>query len=233
MTNNCKSVQNAILSLSICLVLCSCVSNKAKILIIGDSISIGYTPYVKESLRQKAQVYHNPKNAQHTKVGLKKINSWVKKKNWDIIQFNWGLWDMCYRVHDKKPPNKDIINGTITVELEEYATNLDSIISIIKMNSNAKLIFVTTTHVPDNNKGRHSEDVHSYNQTAKNVMKKNGVAINDIYDQSVIIHNQLGKAKDDAHYSTTGYQELGKLITPFLEKELKKLPRVASLQQHK
>ena len=41
-----------------------------KVLIIGDSISIGYTPYVKELLAGKAIVKHNPGNAEDTVKGL-------------------------------------------------------------------------------------------------------------------------------------------------------------------
>ena len=47
---------------------------KPKILILGDSISIGYTPFVKQQLSDKAIVVHNPGNAEHTGTGLGKIN---------------------------------------------------------------------------------------------------------------------------------------------------------------
>ena len=75
---------------------------KPKILIIGDSISIGYTPFVKENLIEKAIVKHNPGNAQHSGTGLKKVKEWIGDEDWDIIQFNWGLWDLCYRHPDAK-----------------------------------------------------------------------------------------------------------------------------------
>ncbi len=48
-----------------------------KILIIGDSISIGYTPFVEEFFSGKAIVTHNPGNAQHTGTGLRNIEEWV------------------------------------------------------------------------------------------------------------------------------------------------------------
>lgn len=75
---------------------------KQKVLIVGDSISIGYTPFVKESLKEVAEVVHNPGNAKHTGNGLKHIEDWIGDEQWDIIHFNWGLWDLCYRHPDSK-----------------------------------------------------------------------------------------------------------------------------------
>ncbi len=60
---------------------------KKKILIIGDSISIGYTPFVEQALADVAEVVHNKGNAEHTGTGLKNISEWLGNEDWDIIQF--------------------------------------------------------------------------------------------------------------------------------------------------
>ena len=97
---------------------------------------------------------HNEGNAEHTSTGLRKINEWLGNETWDVIQFNWGLWDICYRNLDSKEQgHRDKINGTITCTQEEYKNNLDSLVKILKR-TNAKLIFVTTTYVPQNESGR-------------------------------------------------------------------------------
>jgi hypothetical protein len=216
---------------SLCFILSSCISNKPKILIIGDSISMGYTPLVRKQLKKQARIYHNPKNAQHTGVGLKNSNNWIKKEKWDIIQFNWGLWDMCYRIPEiNHPKNKDKTTGIITNNKYEYATNLDSIVETIKRQTNAKLVFVTTTHVPEQDAGRYANDVTAYNDTAKIIMKKHGVCINDIHKQSIIIHNNFGKGSNDVHYYKEGYKKLSDLISIFLEKQLKKNSNEDSLR---
>jgi len=195
---------------------------KTNILIIGDSISIGYTPFVKNFFLDKATVLHNDGNAQHTGTGLKKIEEWLGNKNWDVIQFNWGLWDLCYRHSDSKEyGNRDKINGKPEFTIDEYASNLDSLVAIIKKKSNAKLIFVTTTYVPKDEPGRRKSDVEKYNKAAKLVMKKHNILINDIYEQSIAIHNRYGKGSKDVHYTTIGYNKLSELIINFLETELK------------
>ena len=124
-------------------------TEKPKILIIGDSISIGYTPFVKEGLSSKFDVFHNPGNAQHTGTGLENISKWIGNQDYDIIQFNWGLWDLCYRHPESKHQgNRDKVNGKVTYSIEEYKANLDTIIKILKTKTKAKLVFVTTTYVP-------------------------------------------------------------------------------------
>lgn len=197
---------------------------KPKILIIGDSISIGYTPYVEEKFGDQAIVKHNPGNAQHTGTGLEKIEEWLGDEDWDIIQINWGLWDLCYRhPSSKEYGDRDKINGAITFSLDEYKANLDSLVTLIQSKSEAKMIFVTTTYVPENEAGRFKSDVQKYNQAAKEVMNEHGVIINNLYESSVSIHKKYGKGKTDVHFKPRGYKQLGEIIFQFLLKELEVL----------
>jgi hypothetical protein len=216
-----KSTIKYLFFITVCFFIFGCVSKKPNILIIGDSISVGYTPYVAKFLRGKARVYHNPKNAEHTSTGIENIVSWLKKEQWEIVQFNWGLWDICYRNLGKKhPDNKDKTNGIITTNKNDYAANLDSIVSMIKKNTKAKLIFVTTTHVPEENDGRYPKDVVLYNDTAKIIMNNNGVLVNDLHEYSVNLHEKFARGKGDVHYTSEGYKKLGESVSNFLEKEL-------------
>lgn len=203
------------------LVFCGFSNKKSKILIVGDSISIGYTPFVKENLKNKAIVKHNPGNAQHTGTGLKKIKEWIGNENWNIIQINWGLWDLCYRHKDAKVyGNRDKVNGKITYSLEEYGRNLEQIIKTIKQVSDAEIIFVTTSYIPKNEAGRFHKDAQKYNKVAKRIMKKHDVIVNDIYKKSKAIHKIHGKGEDDVHYNKNGYKALGEIISKFLSKEI-------------
>ena len=198
------------------------IEEKPKILIIGDSISIGYTPFVQEKFGESAIVVHNPGNAQHTGTGLDKIEEWIGEEDWDIIQFNWGLWDLCYRHPDSKEyGNRDKINGTLTYSLEEYQANLDALVTKIQKLSDAKLIFVSTTYVPENEAGRFKKDPKKYNQVTKKIMKEHGVLINDLYKPSISIHKSNGLGDNDVHYTPEGYKQLAEIIYEFLEKEIR------------
>lgn len=191
-----------------------------KILIIGDSISIGYTPFVKEALKDKAIVKHNPGNAQHSGTGLLKLDEWIGDEDWDIIQFNWGLWDLCYRHADSKVQGKrDKTNGKQTFSIEEYEKNLSELVLRLKQ-TKAKLIFVTTSYVPNGEAGRFTGDDLNFNKVAKEVMKENNVLMNDINKASKKIHKKHKKAEGDVHYTKEGYKLLSAKIIETLEKQL-------------
>lgn len=201
-------------------VLGSFSSPQKKILIIGDSISIGYTPFVQEALKDKAIVKHNPGNAQHTGTGLLKLDEWLGEEAWDIILFNWGLWDLCYRHPDAKIyGNRDKINGTITFLPDEYAANLDKLVKQLKQ-THAKLIFVTTTYIPPGEAGRIQGDENRYNKLALEVINKNEILVNDIHNYSKKVHKRYKSAEDDVHYTKAGYSLLAKKILKTLKKQL-------------
>ena len=92
------------------------------VLILGDSISIGYTQQVREGLKDKANVIRPNTNCGSTGMGLEGLKSWLGDKHWGVIHFNWGLWDLCYRNPESKTQgNRDKVNGKLTTSLEDSA----------------------------------------------------------------------------------------------------------------
>src|SRR2546430_2696439 len=65
-----------------------------RVLLIGDSISIGYTIPTRELLKGKANLHRIPANGGSTKDGLANIDKWLGTGKWDVIHFNWGLHDL-------------------------------------------------------------------------------------------------------------------------------------------
>src|SRR5438105_12012509 len=65
-----------------------------RVLIIGDSISIGYTVPTRKLLEGKANVHRIPENGGPTTAGLKNVKKWLGEGKWDVIHFNWGLHDI-------------------------------------------------------------------------------------------------------------------------------------------
>jgi hypothetical protein len=65
-----------------------------RILIIGDSISIGYHDALVQRLRGVAHVCRPDVNCSSTRTGLENLSSWLTEHGpepWDLIQFNHGL----------------------------------------------------------------------------------------------------------------------------------------------
>jgi len=61
-----------------------------RILLIGDSISIGYTEPVRVELTDKANVHRIPENGAATIVGVKNLDKWLGTLKWDVIHFNFA-----------------------------------------------------------------------------------------------------------------------------------------------
>lgn len=74
---------------------------------------------VRKRLRGKADVFRIPGNGKNSAYGLKNLDKWIGKRKWDVIHFNWGLWDLCYRhPKSKVQGRRDKVNGTITATPE-------------------------------------------------------------------------------------------------------------------
>ena len=184
-----------------------------KVLIIGDSISMAFTPHVAQQLDGRADVKHHKGNAQHTGTGLAKLDKWIGDTDWDVIHFNWGLWDLCYRHPESKVQGrKDKVNGTLTTTLEQYEKNLDDLVCRLKK-TGAKLIWATTTVVPKNEAGRIRGDDVKYNQAAARVMKKHGIMTNDLHALTKTFAVDQFSGPGNVHYTQEGYQEIGQQVT--------------------
>jgi hypothetical protein len=193
---------------------------QANVLIIGDSISIGYFPYVKKVLGDRANVIHNPGNAGNTGLGLEKLNEWLGTTKWDIIHFNWGLHDLCYRSPQSKVQgNRDKINGKITYTPEEYGKNLEELVVRLKK-TGARLIFATTTYVPEGEAGRFAKDVKIYNEVALKIMKRHNILVNDLGEGSQVIHEKYGLPDGNVHYTAKGSELLAEPVVKYITKNL-------------
>jgi len=149
-----------------------------RVLIIGDSISVGYFEPTRQLLQGRAEVHHNPGNAAHTANGLAKLDEWLGDTRWDVIHFNHGLHDLKYM--DESGDLTETAAGTKQIPIDEYARNLDELTKRLKK-TGSTLIFATTTPVPEGSLGRVQADAKRYNEAALKVMEKHRVRINDLY----------------------------------------------------
>jgi lysophospholipase L1-like esterase len=181
-----------------------------RVLLIGDSISIGYTPATRKLLAGKANVHRIPDNGGPTDNGTKNIKKWLGDSKWDVIHFNWGL-------HDLK-----LGTGKHQVPIDDYEKNLRDLVKTMKA-TNAKLIWASTTPVPEGktNPPRKNEDVIAYNKVAKKIMEENGVAINDLYAFAL---PQLNKIQQpvNVHFTAKGSEALAERVAAVIEAALKK-----------
>jgi acyl-CoA thioesterase-1 len=187
------------------------VEGLPRILLIGDSISIGYTLPVRKQLDGKANVHRITINGGPTTNGVANLPKWLGPGKWDVIHFNFGLHDL-----------KIMEGGKRQVEPEDYERNLRSLVAELRK-TGAKLIFATTTPVPEGklNPPRNFGDVATYNQIALKVMRENDVAIDDL---NAAITPDLAKLQKphDVHFTADGSEALGQAVVKSLQKALGK-----------
>jgi acyl-CoA thioesterase-1 len=180
-----------------------------RVLLIGDSISIGYTLPTRSLLQGKANVHRIPVNGGPTITALENLDQWLGSGRWDVIHFNWGLHDLRF-----------MEDGKHQVAIEKYEQNLEELVRRLKQ-TGARLIWASTTPVPnaDVNPPRKSSDVIAYNLAAKRVMDNNRIPIDDLY---TIVLPRLAELQRPAnvHYTDAGYEVLAEHVAASIRRAL-------------
>lgn len=166
-----------------------------KVLLLGDSIRMGYEPYVRESLKDLAEVCASQNNGCFAKYTLWGVNLWIKEFGIpDIVHWNNGIWD----VHHEAPMVEAL------TPLEEYLETLRRIIQELSR-TNAKIIFATTTPVPDDAVGRSNAEIDRYNREAMKLMNAFHIEINDL-NAAIRTDKALYISEDKLHLNEKGYR---------------------------
>jgi lysophospholipase L1-like esterase len=182
-----------------------------RVLLIGDSISIGYTVPTQKLLRGKANVHRIPENGGPTTTGLAKLDRWLGEGKWDVIHFNWGLHDLKL---DKE--------GRPQVSLDQYEKNLRELVKRLRA-TGTRLVWASTTPVPEGNLNppRKSADVIAYNAAAKKVMEENGVAVDDLYTFALPRLDKI-QMRLNVHFTPQGSEALAGQVSASIRSALGK-----------
>ena len=192
-----------------------------RVLLIGDSISMGYTLPVRELLKGKANVHRIPTNGGPTTNGLTNLKAWLGESKWDVIHFNWGLHDLKYIAADPTKRADPKAEGShLQVALADYEKNLTTLVEQLKT-TGAKLIWCNTTPVPEGSDGRVGGDEVKYNEAAARVMKAAGVPTDDLCAHAAAKIKEV-QLPANVHYSPAGYDYLAKKVAGEIEAALPK-----------
>ena len=163
-----------------------------RILLIGDSVSRGYTQPTRKALAGKANVHRAPANCGPTASGLKNLDVWLGEGKWDVIHFNFGI-------HDRATPAADYVK-----RLEEIVVRLEK--------TGAKLIWASTTPIPDNPAQKQTAaSIVEKNVLAAEVMKKHGIPTDDLFGAMTPRLKEF-QPPLDVHFTGAGYDFLGATV---------------------
>lgn len=171
-------------------------------LLIGDSISRGYTLPTRYALAGKVNLHRAPENCGKTLNGLKKLDLWLGTGQWDVIHFNFGI-------HDWKLAPADYENQLtiMTERLKQTGT---------------RLIWASTTPLPDkyNDETGGDQKIARLNEIAAGIMQKHGIPIDDLYGLVKPRQQELQNT-NDCHFPEEKYAVLGNQVAQSILKALK------------
>lgn len=183
-----------------------------KIVLIGDSIRLGYDKYIKDAFDGVCSVFSSDENGKFAVNVLRFAHEWKNTGNWgddvDVVHWNAGLWDVLHIFSDKK---------TMT-PIDCYADYIKRIDKHLRMLfPKAKMIFATSTAVLEKNYDqrffRYNREIEQYNAVAIDALKETDTEIDDLY---AVTKNAPESCYSDAvtHFNTKEGVELvgGKVL---------------------
>lgn len=142
-----------------------------KLMLIGDSIRLGYQDEVAKCLEGEFEVWGSPDNGRFAKYTLNELERWFAEcPDPDVIHWNNGLWDSAVVCKE---------DGAFTPP-EEYLRYMSLILRELRKKTD-KIIFATTTPVRDGSLNQHIEYIERLNDIIVPFMKSENIIINDLH----------------------------------------------------
>lgn len=194
-----------------------------QVLIIGDSISLGYTLPTRKLLEGKANVFRAKANCGPTTRGLENIDAWLGDRAWDLIHFNFGIHDLVMVNADGRALKEGQSDtGLRRTALADYEKNLTTLVQRLRK-TGATLIFATTTPLPPGIAHITPGDELKYNEAALRVMKEYEVLIDDLHAW-ITPHLQTAQRPANVHFLPEGYDKLAEQVAKSIEAGLAEQP---------
>lgn len=186
------------------------------VVLLGDSIRMGYQNVVVKELAGTARVWAPKDNCAHTAHTLANLDEWLEGKQPALIHINCGLHDMWR--------NED---GSIRHPKDIYLKNLEAIFAKLKeLAPDAILVFALTTPVDQDQQKtskygrivRRNEDIPKYNAAARTLAEAQGLLVNDLYSVVDLAGTQDLINPDGVHFNPKGCAVLGEAVAAFVRK---------------
>ncbi|MBQ7760425.1 MAG: SGNH/GDSL hydrolase family protein [Clostridia bacterium] len=186
-----------------------------KIVLIGDSIRMGYDKYIKDALRGSAEVFYPSENCRFAEYVLRYAHEWKASGEWgddvDLVHWNAGLWDAL-----------ELFGDAPLTSISYYGEAIARIDKRLRMLfPKAKFVFATSTNVnekmSDPDFTRHNATIEKYNAEALRVLSGTDTIINDLYSLTASVSDSY--RSDWVHFYTPEGTDLigGKVLSVICE----------------
>lgn len=180
-----------------------------RIMLIGDSIRMGYQEQVKALLGSSYEIWTPEENARFAKYTLNCLPEWLAAfPSPDLVHWNNGLWDTATVCAE---------DGVFT-PVDEYVRYL-SIIARELLKNTPRVVFATTTPVQPDSANQVPERIPVYNAAAEALMREKGIPVNDLY-HAVLPHIGTWICEDHIHLTDTGKAGCAAQIAAVIRKQM-------------
>jgi lysophospholipase L1-like esterase len=197
--------------------------DKRQVVLIGDSIRMGYQDVVARELADVADVWGPAENGGTTPNVLVFLHAWVLNRQPppDLVHINAGLHDL-----------KTIYYGgrQNVVPLAHYRRNVETLLATIRERTAARILWATTTpivfarthaaHAQWRDFDRYEEDIVAYNRAAVAVCRRLRVPVNDLYDAVMRAGHEPLLNQDGVHFTDEGREFLGQTVARNIRQSL-------------
>ena len=191
--------------------------SKKNVLLLGDSIRMGYCEFAKEYLDDIANVRFPDENCRCTQYTYMYLNWWKDlcgdPQKVDLVYWNNGHWDVAHWGGDAESLNSP----------EQYSEMIVRIYNRIrKLMPNAKVVFATTTPMNPNGavgtNPRTTEEIRHYNACAVRALEGKEVLVDDVF--SLFEHKPSSFYRDYCHLTADAFAEMGQHVADFIRRTL-------------
>ena len=169
-----------------------------KVVLIGDSIRLGYQEYAEKALQDWAELHCPEMNGGPSPRVLEHLDEWALSLKPDIVHINAGLHDIARLEENQHEPR---------VSEEQYRENVTQILLRLKDNTQALIIWALTTPVIDKRHhevkkfDRNNADVIKRNEIATEICNELGVPTNDLYAFVMNNNHETMLGVDGVHFT--------------------------------
>ena len=194
-----------------------------RIVLVGDSIRMGYQETVRAELAGWADVWGPDQNGGTSENVLSHLGEWVLARCPNVLHINCGLHDL----------RKEFGQNTAAVPLSAYTDNVRTILTRVKTKTDAIVVWALTTPVNQewHNKNkpfdRYEKDVATYNTVAAGIAQELGIVVNDLFATVIAAGRDEILLPDGVHFRPEGYALLGKSVAACIKKVAGELPNQA------
>lgn len=192
------------------------MSEKPKVLLLGDSIRMSYQPVVARLMEAEAVVVGPADNGQFSLYTLSSLKRWFAELGTpQVVHWNNGLHDVGYN------PGR----CPVQIPLDMYLANLDLTLTALRAVT-PRVIWATSTPVHPNRPfladqwSWRNEEVDRYNAAALDLMKRRGVPVNDLH---ALVWRSVDEylAEDQLHLSEAGQTACGQAVAEAVRREMR------------